>query len=171
MFLFLGDESIGVCISVVLFAPCTYTSSGTPKKLCWISPWMARACCSPKEGSLRQRTWQRALPRHRCPSTERWELRREKRKDREWHGEWKREERQRERERGDGGTARGGEGVMTARGAVSPFSVLPPKTTKQAHLWRLLLPLSRLQTWTCCCCCSFGQVTPESSEHACHQIL
>lgn len=37
----------------------------------------------------------------------------------------RRRERKGQRERGRG-TARGGKGVMTARGAVSPFSVLPP---------------------------------------------
>lgn len=73
----------------------------TQVKLCWMSPTWPKPTVSPKEGSLRQRTWQRALPRHRCPSTERWELRRAKRKNTENRmvSERGRSEREREMER------------------------------------------------------------------------
>lgn len=141
----------------------------TQVKLCWMSPTWPKPTVSPKEGSLRQRTWQRALPRHRCPSTERWELRRAKRKNTENRmvSERGRRERESERERGDGEEEKG----LRQPEALSPLSLCyPPKPRNKPICDDCNSPLSRLQNWTCCSH-SFGQVTPEFSEYTCHQIL
>lgn len=88
---------------------CTLPS--TPLNRCCISHVKSRATSSPKEGSLRPKTWQRAPPLCHCPSKRRWDLCTVAENE-----TWRRRR----------GTVRDVDGAMTAEGTV-PSSALPHK--------------------------------------------
>lgn len=116
----------------------THTLSDTSETVLNVS-YMAQAYCFTQRGLSPTEDMAASSPTAPVPKHGKVGVKEsETQKHREQDGKWKREEREREWERE--GRWRGREGVTTARGAVSPFSVLPPQTTEQVHLWWLQLP-------------------------------
>lgn len=102
----------------------THTLSDTSETVLNVS-YMAQAYCFTQRGLSPTEDMAASSPTAPVPKHGKVGVKEsETQKHREQDGKWKREEREREWERE--GRWRGREGVTTARGAVSPFSVLPP---------------------------------------------